>query len=125
METLYVSLEEDEDGATETGRTFVFTYDIINPVFGTSGPVNYAWQYRTTEKGAWLNASDYPSDFLKKEHTDYETPQCNLTVSKELIKNNGYFELRCTLTRESKEGGTLTIVYEFVTEKLPPATQNG
>ena len=131
MKILYASLEEDTDASTALGRTFVFTYDIYDipdagkSVFGTSREVTFVWKYRTEKTGEWQDTAESPSEFLTRELLavgENEKPHCNLSFSNDLINDNNYFELQCTMTRTSKEGGTLTIVYDFVPEKLPPAT---
>ncbi len=118
-EYLWEASLTETSGETEEGKTFLFQYQAEQEQFGAYRDASFAWEYRLAGAEDWQAPEE--DDGVQITHQNGEA-KSTLTVSADwLAQRSGDYELRCTVTRSSRSGGSLTIEFEI----FVPAAESG
>lgn len=108
-----VKLSETVSGkGFNRATSYCFHYDVDNERLGkyqSTQPAEFSWQYRSADGGEWTELDESSGVHIVSAP---ERSESTVTIDDPWLRSNlpdGAYELRCVLTRHSRDGGTLVL----------------
>lgn len=108
-----IKLSEEESGkGFNKGTSFCFSYDVDTERLGqylSTQPTEFLWLYRSADGEKWTELNESNGVHIE---TVPESSKSTITIADSWLREKLYddaYEIKCVLTRHSRDGGTLVI----------------